>query len=63
MQSALLRNKLTVKFSDIFIQHINHEKYIKQLLLESRSFYTEQLLQGLVLKIFLSVPSSVWSLL
>jgi hypothetical protein len=40
MQSTLLKYKLTVKFAAIFIQQINHEKYIKQLLLGSRFIYT-----------------------
>jgi hypothetical protein len=63
MQSMLLKYKLTVKFLAIFIQQVNHKKYIKQLLLESRSFYTEQLLQGLELKILLSAPKLMVSLL
>jgi hypothetical protein len=42
MQSTLLKYKLTVKFSAIFIKQINHEKCIKHLLLGSRSIYIEQ---------------------
>jgi hypothetical protein len=54
MHSTLLKYKLTVKFLAIFIQQINHEKYIKQLLLGSRSIYTEQIMQELVLNILLN---------
>jgi hypothetical protein len=56
MQSILLKYKLTVKLLAIFIQQINYEKYIKQLLLGSRSIYTEQTMQKLVLNILLSTP-------
>jgi hypothetical protein len=54
MQSILLTYKLTVKFPAIFIQQINHEKYIKQLLLA---------MQKLVLNILLSTPKLMVSLL
>jgi hypothetical protein len=63
MQSILLKYKLTVKFSAIFIQQINHEKYIKQLLLGSRSIYTEQTMQELMLNILVSTPKLMVSLL
>jgi hypothetical protein len=63
MQSTLLKYKLTVKFLAIFIQQINHEKYIKQLLLGSRSIYTEQTMQNLVLNILMSIPKLIVSLL
>ena len=63
MQSTLLKYKLTVKFPAIFIQHINHEKYIKQLQLGSRSIYIEQTMQKLVLKILMSTPKLMVSLL
>jgi hypothetical protein len=53
MQSTLLKYKLTVKFQAIFMQQINHEKYIKQLWLGSRSIYTEKTMQKLVLNILL----------
>jgi hypothetical protein len=54
MRSTLLKCKLTVKFLAIFIQQVNHEKYIKQLLLGSRSICTEQTMQELVLNILLN---------
>jgi hypothetical protein len=41
--------KLTAKFLAIFIQQVNHEKYIKQLLLGSRFACTEHTMQELVL--------------
>jgi hypothetical protein len=63
MQSTLLKYKLTVKFLVIFIQQINHEKYIKQLLLGSRSIYIEQTMQELMLNILLSTPILMVSLL
>jgi hypothetical protein len=63
MQSTLLKYKLTVKFLAIFIQQIIHEKYIKQLLLGSRSIYTEQTMQELVLNNLLSTPKLMVSLL
>jgi hypothetical protein len=63
MQSTSLKYKFTVKFPAIFIQQINHEKYIKQLLLGSRSIYTEQTMQELVLNILLSTPKLMVSLL
>jgi hypothetical protein len=63
MQSILLKYKQTVKFSIIFIQQINHEKWIKQLLLGSRSIYTEQTMQKLMLNILLSTPKLMESLL
>jgi hypothetical protein len=63
MQSTLLKYKLIVKFSNIFIQQINHETYIKQLLLGSRSIYIEQTMQELVLNILLSISKLMVSLL
>jgi hypothetical protein len=63
MPSTLLKHKLTVKFSAIFIQQINLEKYIKQLLLESRSIYTEQTMQKLMLNILLSTHKLLVTLL
>jgi hypothetical protein len=63
MQSTLFKYKLTIKFPAIFIQQINHEKYIKQLLLGSRSIYIEQTMHELVLNILLSTPKLMFSLL
>jgi hypothetical protein len=63
MQSTLFKYKLTVKFLAIFNQQINHEKYIKQLLLGSRSIYIEQIMKNLVLNILLSTPKLMVSLL
>jgi hypothetical protein len=63
MPSILLIYKLTAKFPATFIQQINHEKYIKYLLLGSRSIYTEQTMQKLVLNILLSTPKLMVSLL
>jgi hypothetical protein len=63
MQNTLLNYKLTIKFSAIFIQQINHEKYIKQLLLRSRSIYKEQTMQNLKLNILLSTSKLMVSLL
>jgi hypothetical protein len=63
MQSILLKYKLTIKFSAIFILQINQEKYIKQLLLGSRCIYTEQIMQELMLNILLSTPKLMVSLL
>jgi hypothetical protein len=63
MPSTLPKYKLNVKFSAIFIQQINHKKYIKQLLLGSRSIYTKQTMQKLVLNILLSTPKLMVSLL
>jgi hypothetical protein len=63
MQSKLLKYKLTVKFPAIFIQQINHEKYIKQLLLGSRSIYIEKTVQELVLNILLSTSKLMVNLL
>jgi hypothetical protein len=63
MQSTILKYKLTVKFSAIFIHQINHEKYIKQLPLGSRSIYTERTMQKLVLNILLSTLELMASLL
>jgi hypothetical protein len=54
MQSMLLKFKLTIKLLAIFIQQVNHEKFIKHLLLGSRSIYTEQTMQELVLNILLN---------
>jgi hypothetical protein len=62
-QSILLKYKLTIKFLAIFIQQINQEKYIKQLLIGSRSTYTEQTMQKLMLNILLSTPKLMVSLL
>ena len=41
MESQLLKYKPAIKFSAIFIEHINYKKYIKQLLLGLRFIYTE----------------------
>jgi hypothetical protein len=54
MQSTLLKYKLTAKCLAIFIQQVNHEKYIKQLLLGSRSICIEQTMQELVLNILMN---------
>jgi hypothetical protein len=54
MQSSLQKHKLTVKVLAIFIQQVNHEKYIKQLLLGSRSICTVQPMQELVLNFLLN---------
>jgi hypothetical protein len=54
MQSTLLKYKLTVEVLAIFIQQVNQEKYIKQLLLGSRSICIEQTVQELVLNILLN---------
>jgi hypothetical protein len=63
VQNKLLQYKLTIIFPTIFIQQINHEKYVKQLLLGIRSIYTEQTMQKLVLNILLSTPKLMLSLL
>jgi hypothetical protein len=63
MQNILLKYKLTVIFLAIFIYQINHLKYIKQLMLGSRSICTKQTMQELVLKILLSTPKLMVSLL
>jgi hypothetical protein len=63
MQSLLLKYKLTVKVLTIFIQQVNHEKFIKRLLLGSRSICTEQTMQELVLNFLLNKPTRMSSLL
>jgi hypothetical protein len=45
------------------MQQINHEKYIKKLLLGSGSIYTEPTMHKLVLNISLSTPKLMVSLL
>ena len=61
--SQLLKYKPTIKFSAIFIDHINYKKYIKQLLLGLRFIYTEQNLQVKMLKFLLRAPKLMLSLL
>jgi hypothetical protein len=54
MQSLLLKYKLTVKVLAIFIQQFNHKKFIKRLLLGSRSICSEPPMQELVLNILMN---------
>ena len=63
MESQLLKYKAAIKFSAIFIEHINYKKYIKQLLLGLRFIYTEQTLQVKKLQFLLSAPKLRVSLL
>jgi hypothetical protein len=63
MQSSLLKYKLTVKVLAIFIQQVNQERYIKRLLLGSRSICIEQLMQELVLNFLLNKLTCMSSLL
>ena len=62
MESQLLNYKPAIKFSAIFIEHINYQKYIKQLLLGLRFIYTEQTLQVNMLNFLMSVPQLMVSL-
>ena len=50
MQNTKLSNRLTVKFSATFIEYINYEKHLTQLLLETRSNCIEQTMQVMVMK-------------
>ena len=63
IESQLLKYKPAIKFSAIFIEHINYEKYIKQLLLGLRFIYTKQTLQVKMLQFLLSVPQLMVNLL
>jgi hypothetical protein len=63
MRSLLLKYKLTIKVLAISIQQFNDEKFIKRLLLGSRSIYTEQTMQELVLNFLLNKPTRMSSLL
>ena len=61
MESQLIKYKPSIKFSAIFIEHINYQKYIKQLLLGLRFIYTEQTLQVKMLQFLLSAPKIILS--
>ena len=50
MQDTPLSTLPTVKFLAYFMQPINHEKYIKQLLLETKMNFSGQNLQVMVMK-------------
>jgi hypothetical protein len=54
MQSSQLNYKLTVKVLATFIQQVNHDKYIKGLLLGSRSICAEQPMKELMLNFLLN---------
>jgi len=63
IESQLLKYKSVIKFSAIFIEHINYQKYIKLLLLGLRFIYIEQTLQVKMLKFLLSAPKLMISIL
>ena len=63
MEGQLIKYKPAINFLAIFIEHINYEKCIKQLLLGLRFIYTEQTLQVKMLKFLFSAPKLMVSLL
>jgi hypothetical protein len=63
MQSSLLKYKFNVKVLAIFIQQVNHEKFIKQLPLGSRSICSGQTMQELMLNFLLITLTRMSSLL
>ena len=63
MEGQLLKYKPAIKFSVIFIEHINYVKYIKQLLLGLKFIYSEQTLQVKMLQFLLSAPKLMVNLL